>query len=53
VHRTRRLDATREYGITVMTVPATLSALATRLEVAEVERAINEADKRNLSHPRR
>jgi very-short-patch-repair endonuclease len=51
VHRTRRLDTTREYGIPVTTVPATLSALAGRLEVADVERAINAADKRNLITP--
>jgi hypothetical protein len=34
-----------------MTVPATLSALATRLDAAGIERAINEADKRNLITP--
>jgi very-short-patch-repair endonuclease len=35
----------------VTTVPATLSALATRLDTAKLERAINEADKRNLITP--
>ncbi len=33
------------------TVRATLSALATRLDTAKLERAINEADKRNLITP--
>jgi hypothetical protein len=51
VHRCTTIDWTVEYGIPVTTVPATLSALATRLEVADIERAINEADKRNLITP--
>jgi hypothetical protein len=51
IHRRTRLDTTVERGIPVTTVPATLSALATRLDTAELERAINEADKRNLITP--
>ena len=51
VHRTRHLDATREQRIPVTTVPATLSALATRLETAKIERAISEADRRDLITP--
>jgi hypothetical protein len=51
VHRRTTLDTTVERGIPVTTVPATLSALATRLETADLERAINEADKRNLITP--
>jgi hypothetical protein len=51
VRRCRHLDTTTEHGIPVTTVPATLSALATRLETADLERAINEADKQNLIAP--
>jgi hypothetical protein len=53
VRRCRHLDTTTEHGIPVTTVPATLSALATRLETADLERAINEADKHNLIALRR
>jgi Protein of unknown function (DUF559)/Transcriptional regulator, AbiEi antitoxin len=51
VHRHRNLETTTERGIPVTTVVATLSALATRLDRAQIERAINEADKRNLITP--
>jgi hypothetical protein len=51
MHRRTRLATTLEHGIPVTTVPATLSALATRLDTADLERAINEADKRNLITP--
>jgi very-short-patch-repair endonuclease len=51
VHRRKRLDTTKEQQIPVTTVAATLSALASRLDAAAIERAINEADKRNLITP--
>jgi hypothetical protein len=51
VHRRAAIEATAERGIPVTTVVATLSALATRFDTAGIERAINEADRRNLITP--
>ncbi len=44
-------DVTAEYGIPVTTPVQTLIDMALRLDRADIERMINEADKFNLAHP--
>lgn len=54
VHRRASLgpsDVTRRRGIPVTTLVCTMVDLAARLSVGETERAINEADKRDLIDP--
>ncbi|HEY5942461.1 MAG TPA: DUF559 domain-containing protein [Solirubrobacterales bacterium] len=54
IHRRSSLrprDVTAEYGIPVTTPIRTLIDMALRLDHPGIERAINEADKYNLTHP--
>jgi len=53
VHRARRRegDVTRRNSIPVSSLPRTIVALATKLSLPELERAVNEADRLDLMDP--
>ena len=53
VHRKTTLDITKHEGIPVTTIACTLVDLAARLDRAALERAINEADRRDITDPER